>query len=458
MAKGQDQTLQIFLIIFTILLIGFMAATYFAYSGYSAKSKEVDELQTRLRDEQARVLKFQSDGEGYLDKMGFARSDTADTVGEQFTADMKKYAGTFPESDQKYRRILEVLYTENSKFAKDQAEDKGKIKDLENKLLQIEQEKQKEIANYEAQLKKAEQDAAGEREKFNVQRAQLETAQAQLAKTLAEQRQKFDTEQAKLNEEVSRLNAEQVAMQRTIESLKSKVISQDPSFEVADGQIKHVNQANSTVWINLGEADSVRRQVTFAVIDTSASDVAQAEPKGKIEVTRVLGDHMAEARVIEDDPRDPILPGDMIFNQVWHRGQKLHFALTGKIDLNNDGRDDSAQARDLIALNGGVVDAYVDEDGKVVGEMTVETRYLVLGTFPEATNDANLRKAWDDMNKMADAKGIQTISMVDFINQMGFKSEDRAVTLGSGARSENFRPRPNPRASEMRPRTPYATP
>ncbi len=458
MAKGQDQTLQIFLIFFTILLIGFMAATYFMFSYWSGAVKELETTKTQLGDANAAKLSLQSENEAYRQNMGFGQFDNADAVKDQFDNDMDKYAGTFGEADQKYRRVLEIMFTENQKFALDQANDKSKIKELEERLLQIETEKQKQIAGFEAQLKKVEQDAASERNKFNQQRASLEKEQAQLAKTLAEQRTKFDTERTKLSDDISKLNSDIVAMQRTIDKQKTLIARDDPSFEVPDGEVKYVNQANSTVWINLGEADSVRRQVTFAVVDTSSSDVAQAEPKGKIEVTKILADHMAEAVVTEDDPRNPILPGDKIFSQVWHRGQELHFAFTGKIDLNGDGRDDMTQARDLVSLNGGIVDAYVDKDGKVQGEMSVETRYLVLGEFPESTNDAPLRTAWEKMTKDASSKGIETISLVDFMNQMGYKAQDRAVQLGPNARSQDFRPRPNPAASELRPRSPYSTP
>ncbi len=458
MAKGQDQTLQIFLIFFTILLIGFMAATYFMFSYWSAAEKELENTKTQLSDANSAKLSLQSENEAYRTNMGFGQFDNLDAVKEQFEADMQKYAGTFGEADKKYRRVLEIMFTENQKFALDQANDKAKIKELEDKLSQIVSEKEKQIASYEAELKKVNQDAAGERDKFNQQRKALEAEQAQLAKTLAEQRTKFDTERTKLSDQISKLNSEMVAMQRTIDKQKTLIARDDPSFEVPDGEVKVVNQANSTVWINLGEADGLRRQVTFAVVDTSASDVAQAEPKGKIEVTRILGDHMAEAVVTEDDPRNPILPGDQIFSQVWHRGQELHFAFTGKIDLNGDGRDDTAQARDLVNLNLGVVDAYVEKDGKIAGEMSVETRYLVLGEFPESINDAPLRAAWEKMTKDANAKGIETISLVDFVNQMGYKAQDRSVQLGPNARSQDFRPRPNAASSEMRPRSPYITP
>ena len=111
------------------------------------------------------------------------------------------------------------------------------------------------------------------------------------------------------------------------------------SFEVADGRISWVNQ-NGTVWINLGTADSLRRQVTFSVFDADLHDAAKSKKKGSIEVTRLLSDHMAEARITNDDPTNPILTGDNIYSQIWHRGKKLHFALTGVIDVDGDGQSD----------------------------------------------------------------------------------------------------------------------
>ena len=114
----------------------------------------------------------------------------------------------------------------------------------------------------------------------------------------------------------------------------------------------------------LGTADSLRRQVTFSVFDADLHDAAKSKKKGSIEVTRLLSDHMAEARITKDDPKNPILTGDNIYSQIWHRGKKLHFALTGLIDIDGDGQSDLQLARDLIELNGGIVDAYLDEAGK----------------------------------------------------------------------------------------------
>ena len=182
--------------------------------------------------------------------------------------------------------------------------------------------------------------------------------------------------------QIKDLTDKNAKLEHAIANLIEKRKDEPGSFEVADGRISWVNQ-NGTVWINLGTADSLRRQVTFSVFDADLHDAAKASKKGSIEVTRLLGDHMAEARITNDDPTNPILTGDNIYSQIWHRGKKLHFALTGVIDIDGDGQSDMQLARDLIELNGGVVDAYLDDDGKVQGEITANTRYLVSGEAPE---------------------------------------------------------------------------
>jgi hypothetical protein len=225
-----------------------------------------------------------------------------------------------------------------------------------------------------------------------------------------------------------------------------------------------VNQ-NGTVWINLGTADSLRRRVTFSVFDADRHDAAKADKKASIEVTQVLDNHMAEARVTQDNPINPILTGDNIYSQVWHRGKKLHFALTGVIDVDNDGVNDLQLARELIDLNGGVVDAYLKDDGKIEGEITANTRYLVLGDVPNTAVKAVMTQGFHEMSKTASSLGVQSISLPQFIDQMGYKPQDRTVQLGKGAKASDFPPRPekgagpatSPASNRPRPVTPPAT-
>ena len=168
---------------------------------------------------------------------------------------------------------------------------------------------------------------------------------------------------------------------------------------------------------------------------------------------------MAEARITKDDPTNPILTGDNIYSQVWHRGKKLHFALTGVIDIDGDGVSDMQQALDLIKLNGGIVDAYLKDDGKMEGEITANTRYLVLGDAPDSALKSALTDGYHKMSKEAASLGVQTITLPQFVDQMGFKPQDRTVHLGTGAKAHDFPPRPdNFDGSSTAPPTPRTRP
>jgi hypothetical protein len=122
-------------------------------------------------------------------------------------------------------------------------------------------------------------------------------------------------------------------------------------------------------------------------------------------------------------------------------------------------------ARELIELNGGVVDAYVTDDGSIEGTIEATTRYLVLGDLPTSVTQAKAQESWTTMNQTADSLGVETITLSQFLSQMGYKPQDRAVTLGAGASARDFPARPDDgstrpnSAGRFRPRTPYrATP
>ena len=462
MAARQDQGLQIGLIVSIFLFIICFVFAYVYWKSYSDSEQRVAELTTRVSgaEQAARTL---TDEKGTVQsKMGFGPNDSFADVEKAVEEDMKLYAPAAEEGTRNYRQVLKTTYKELQDTAAREAQARQDIKELTNRLQAIEGETQKQIAQYKDAMDKSEADAAALRADFGKDRAALEAKQKELMATLEKQTAKHEEELAKRNAEVSDLGTKLAKMERAKTMLEEQRVDEPGSFEIADGRISWVNQ-NGTVWINLGEADALRRQITFSVFDGDQHDAAKATKKGSIEVTRILGEHLAEARVTEDDPRNPILSGDAIYSQVWHRGKKLRFALTGFIDIDGDGASDLELARNLIELNGGEVDSYLDENGQVHGEMTVNTRYLVLGQSPETSATANLQEGWHKMSEEADTNGVETITLHDFLNQMGYKPQDRTVRLGAGARAADFAPRAEDASlgtsgtspSPFRPRTPY---
>ena len=214
-------------------------------------------------------------------------------------------------------------------------------------------------------------------------------------------------------------------------------------FEIPSGEVRWVDQRTGTAWINLGRADSLQRQLTFGVYPADITDMTTGGKKAAIEVTQVLGDHLAEAHVFDDKLVDPIMPGDKIYTPVWLPGEKRHFALAGFLDPNGEGKSDVQAVKDIITINGGVVDCYLDDKGKKVGDMTVNTRYLVLGEAPtekSQTAIAGLTKMLTEAERL----GVQKIQLNDLLQRMGWKNRTPIVRYGRGANPKDFAAKPEP--------------
>lgn len=84
------------------------------------------------------------------------------------------------------------------------------------------------------------------------------------------------------------------------------------------GVIQQVETKRGLVWINLGALDGLSIRAVFDVyskVDTTAELQVTFE-KGRIEVTRIVGPHLAEARIVDNAPNSRISPGDRITSKT----------------------------------------------------------------------------------------------------------------------------------------------
>ena len=216
-------------------------------------------------------------------------------------------------------------------------------------------------------------------------------------------------------------------------------------MDAFNGEISWVNQRDGTVWINLGRADALSRQVTFGVYSAGSTDMKQS--KAGIEVTQILGDHLAEARILDDNTSDPIIPGDKIFTPLWSPGEERHFALAGLMDIDGDGRSDLDTVMNIIKAGGGVVDCYIADSGKdknkIKGAITVNTNCLILGAAPDEKGDPAQRDAFTKILREADQFRLPKMQLADFLQRIGWKNMSPVVRYGRGANPNDFRAKPD---------------
>jgi hypothetical protein len=315
----------------------------------------------------------------------------------------------------------------------------AKVQELNDKLATNGEAAKAEVAQYTEKLTQAAADLEKERKAFGDDRAEITQQKEQQAANFGTARQQDVQTLKQSGDQVAALTSQLARSEKLLDDLRNKESRAEKANEYPDGKVTRVSQRSRLVWLNVGPADGLRRQTSFVIVAPEDGNPIASVPKGLIEVVRLTDSHEAEARIVEDDLSNPIMPGDNIFSIAWEAGRPEHFALAGKMDIDGDGTSDLQRIRDLISLSGGIVDAEVTNDGTRSGQMTINTKYLVLGDRPdERSKDLD---AYSTITDEAETLGIKSIDLAEFIKYMGYKDEHKTVTLGRFAKPSDFKPR-----------------
>ncbi len=470
MASRESQGLQVALILFVMVTVVLAVTTYMYFrraeenvQRYLAKAEEA-------KREKDATMKLQFENQILKHILGYDRKTEAELTSikqgmggnkqvEQILADydtnMKMYGAGYTGPDLSYTTLPKHLISAINARNKDIVDAGTVAKSLEREREQIRAAEQARAAKAEQSLDAVQTDLASEREKFNAERTRITDEAAKVAAILPKKNAeiaKTTSEAAARQEEMGR-TLSQVSTLLEAEKERRMKLEKDfgATYERPDGEVTLVNSRANTVWIDLGTADGVDRQMIFSVIDQKETGVTKSKVKGRIEITRVMDQHSSEARVLEDEMSNPIMKGDKIYSPSFRKGQKTRFALAGLIDIDKDGKSDQTKVKALISLNGGVVDAELLEDGSVAGKMTGDTRYLVKGDRPTDKTNQKLIDGFTTMTGEATRLGIETISVDTLLDRMGYAPDNRVIPMSrpsatGDASSETFRPKAAPAA------------
>ena len=291
-------------------------------------------------------------------------------------------------------------------------------------------------------LTQTEQDLSDEKQRNAAKEKELGNLAKSLQDAMDDQRAEFDDQKAGLEKMIADTNENMKFVAKQNAALKAKVNEYEREvFDLADGQIVRVSDASDTVFIDLGSQDGVRANLTFAVYDQTANDFEKDRHKAMIEITEILGPHLAKARVTTDDPKNPILTRDQILSATFDRGDSVTIALGGFFDLDGDGLSDLAKLKRMIIRNGGNVVASHDENGNITGEIDSTTRFFVLGPSPRA-GAQNVVKAMGAMKEQAEGNAVDIIDIRKLLNWMGVHGNARIERMDSRiGESTGFQPR-----------------
>ena len=451
MAARETQGLQIALIIFVglTLILGVTTFWYFRSFTYQVERAEQDE-KARATAEQA-LATITGDYNEVKRLLGVARGDELAKIVEWHKKDMLAHGSNFPASKQTWRNLVDYLHLELDKAKSQVADNETQVEKLKAEIETNRVTNTASVAKYSQTLDQEKKDgetrnaqAKATEDRLLGEKDNISKIADKNGKEVQKQIQEKATATSKLGGRIKDLSDRLV-------DIKKRSELQLSASELADGRVTWVSSRQKTVYINLGSADGLKRQILFSVLGVDENNPVKAEKKGSIEVTQVLDEHLAEARIVEDSDSNPVLMGDQIFSQVWQPGQALRFALAGFIDLDGDGTSDRKRVRDIILQNGGVIDAEVTDEGKKSGAMTINTHYLVLGDNPvgkgkgsnASAEKGNLAAAgYSDFETEAKTLPVKRMAVADFLDLMGYRAEERTVRLDEEANPLDFKAKP----------------
>ena len=261
------------------------------------------------------------------------------------------------------------------------------------------------------------------------------------------------------------------------------------TYDRPDGLVRWVDNDSGLVWINLGRDDKLTTRTQFSIYkqshrgvgrpsapantadDSESTDDADdrfspgfEDIKGSVEVTRVIGAHLAEARILKYDIYDPIQPDDLVYTPLWAPGRPASFAFVGLVDFDNDGASNRGELHEMISGIGGHIIHEVLDDGQRVfytefprkshpfteedTTISLQMKYLVIGKIPDLSEAASdlekqqFRQIITHHKKMvAEARetAVRRINLSDFLAHIGYVPRRRLFVPGLVDRPFNLR-------------------
>ncbi len=326
---------------------------------------------------------------------------------------------------------------------------------------------QQQVDQHQGARRSAETDLANLRD---TTKEQLDARQKQiedLARSLSDVQIEFDEAQATWTAERKKYVADHEQLVIQVDDLRNKLKDATRvSFERPDGLVRWVDNTAGLVWINLGSQDRLRLRTTFSVYRKAHHGVARGaeDIKGQIEVTRIVDNHTAEARILDHDIYDPISRNDPVYTPLWSPGRTEIFAVIGLVDLDQDGVLDRDQFHDIVADAGAKLNHEVLDDGTRVRyegfpdkfinwtedspTLDSDTKYLILADIPDPAlalreEDKTVREMIAAnllaMRNEARLKGIEEIRLSDFLEHIGYRPQRRLYVPGLVDRPFNLR-------------------
>lgn len=463
MASAESQGKTIALIVFAVLFVVATCAWYIYFD-------KVDQLQQQLAGATSERAKAQgaetllkTQYEELRGKTAGKEGDTHETVVGLVKQDMESAKDKLNEQRRANKPEYETYTSALAYLHGELSASDDRVKTLEQQNTNLENEVKALKSKYDQEVAKAQQAQSDKEQELARESEALKRANDDLGTQLADVTAKYgrlrdQNEQLRrdLEKNTKDHNKAQADKQRIIEQLREKdALTDQIKFSQADGEIVMVDQNGKQAFVNIGQEEGAMHGLTFGIYGKDVGGNPYQLPKANIEIVRILGPHRALGRVTGEKNDNPVLPGDLLFNPVWDAGGGESIAFVGLMLLDEDNKDDSEQFRQLVESLGAKVDAFADiKNERIVGKLSVDTGWLVVGEIPEDLENKDaadpemqrittfLRGAKRDLFNQARENGVRLINLRNFLTYMGHNKPDNRVAAGAEYRHYFGKKRP----------------
>ena len=447
MASSGKPTAVHFALIFFVMLSVILGVVAYMFSSDNSKSiadhqerkKELDTANAAVKTRNREIQDIKSlVGYDNLEVGELDDPDASKLLGAM-RRDIQVYGSrTASQGSMTYSAALLDLSERLNRHNRGEAEKQAVINRKDYEFQQLRQNDQTTMATF----KKAADDAQTELQDVKREKEESLAAKDQeistLRNDLSQSRQDLTKEKEEHSRDVEDRDEEIRKLVDANDRLNEKLASATrQSFEVPDGYIQVVDHNTQLVWLNLGDGDGLQTGTTFSVYTKDNQGVGRdpEDIKGSIKVTRILGAHLAQARILRNDTNRPITKADPIYSPLWSPGRVEQFALVGEIDVDGDGKSDRDDLKDLVAAVGATIDNEVDDEGNRTGSgISVQTKFLVVGKLPNIAEIKDPAKRniaqqivqhHSEMEKEARFNGVRKIRLNDFLDYIGYRPQRR---------------------------------
>ena len=302
------------LIVFTTLttVLGVLSAVFFRQSEEAlgradATAAENQRLRVVARTQQEEIFALKQ-------MIGVAVTTDLATVRDQFNRNMNTCAAVVRPEHRFYEPVLQSLQKVTDRKNGELRAAKEEIQQLKDVIARLEPSKHVQVVTHRQRAEEADAEFRIAEANAREQGQRLVRQKTNLYEEMLAQRHTAEQQVGALKKQLSDLREQYDTACKDVKRLREKLDEYTrPQVKTADGRIREISTPWRTAWVDLGRADEVETQRLLTVYNGQATWLNDSSRKGEIIVTRILDDHLAEARILDDEIANPIVPGDKVF-------------------------------------------------------------------------------------------------------------------------------------------------